>query len=91
MVNRPRRPGVGACARRCSRSSSCRLAAIAWDLPYGETPTRLEELAGERGWHYVSPRGALFQGVAQLRRDERRPPPVRAMAAARRASTRRKS
>ena len=57
--------------------------AIAVDLPYGETPTRLEELAGERGWHYVSGREVLlFQGVAQFAAMTGSPPPVRAMAAA---------
>jgi len=55
--------------------------AVAVDLPYGDAPTRLEELAGERGWHYVSGREVLlFQGVAQFAAMTGSPPPVRAMA-----------
>jgi shikimate 5-dehydrogenase len=57
--------------------------AVAVDLPYGDAPTRLEELAGERRWHYVSGREVLlFQGVAQFAAMTGSPPPVRAMAAA---------
>ncbi len=57
--------------------------ALAIDLPYGERPTFLEQLAGARGWSYASGREVLlFQGVAQFAAMNGVAPPVRAMAAA---------
>jgi len=53
------------------------------DLPYGEAPTFLEQLAGRRGWRYVSGRSVLlYQAVSQFAAMTGAPPPVRAMAAA---------
>jgi 3-dehydroquinate dehydratase type I len=57
--------------------------AVAVDLPYGDAPTRLEELARARQWHYVSGREVLlYQGVAQIAAMTGSAPPVRAMAEA---------
>jgi shikimate 5-dehydrogenase len=57
--------------------------AVAVDLPYGDLPTRLEELSRERQWRYVSGREVLlYQGVAQFAAMTGSPPPVRAMAEA---------
>lgn len=53
------------------------------DLPYGQGPTFLEHLAGERGWGYVSGREVLlFQGLAQFAAHNGVAPPVGAMAQA---------
>ncbi|HVN76026.1 MAG TPA: type I 3-dehydroquinate dehydratase [Thermoanaerobaculaceae bacterium] len=57
--------------------------AVVVDLPYGDTPTFLEQLARRRGWHYVGGRSVLlYQAVAQFAAMTGAPPPVRAMAAA---------
>lgn len=57
--------------------------ALAIDLPYGEQPTFLEQLAGARGWSYAGGREVLlFQGVSQFAAMNGVAPPVRAMAAA---------
>ena len=57
--------------------------AVAVDLPYGDLPTRLEELSRARQWRYVSGREVLlYQGVAQFAAMTGSPPPVRAMAEA---------
>jgi 3-dehydroquinate dehydratase / shikimate dehydrogenase len=57
--------------------------ALAIDLPYGDAPTFLEQLAAARGWSYVGGREVLlFQGVAQFAAMNGVAPPVRAMAAA---------
>ncbi|MFH1176597.1 MAG: type I 3-dehydroquinate dehydratase [Acidobacteriota bacterium] len=53
------------------------------DLPYGEAPTFLEQLAAARGWDYAGGREVLlYQGVAQFAAMTGVAPPVRAMAAA---------
>lgn len=53
------------------------------DLPYGEAPTFLEQLAGLRGWRYAGGREVLlFQGVSQFAAMTGVAPPVRAMASA---------
>ena len=57
--------------------------AVVVDLPYGEAPTFLEQLAGRRGWRYVGGKHVLlFQAVAQFAAMTGAAPPVRAMAAA---------
>jgi 3-dehydroquinate dehydratase/shikimate dehydrogenase len=57
--------------------------AVVVDLPYGEAPTFLEQLAARKGWRYVGGRSVLlFQAVAQFAAMTGAPPPVRAMAAA---------
>jgi len=57
--------------------------AVVVDLPYGEAPTFLEQLAGRRGWRYVGGKNVLlFQAVAQFAAMTGAAPPVRAMAAA---------
>ena len=53
------------------------------DLPYGEGPTFLEQLAGARGWRYAGGREVLlFQAVSQFAAMSGVAPPVRAMASA---------
>ncbi|MCS7182963.1 MAG: type I 3-dehydroquinate dehydratase [Thermoanaerobaculum sp.] len=53
------------------------------DLPYGDRPTRLQRLAEERGWDYVSGKEVLlYQGVSQFAAMTGVAPPVTAMAAA---------
>jgi shikimate dehydrogenase len=53
------------------------------DLPYGDGPTFLEQLAAARGWTYAGGREVLlYQGVAQFAAMNAVAPPVRAMAAA---------
>lgn len=53
------------------------------DMPYGEQPTFLQELALERGWDYVSGKEVLlFQGVSQFAAMNGVAPPVQAMAQA---------
>ena len=53
------------------------------DLPYGDAPTFLEQLAARRGWRYVSGREVLlYQAVSQFAAMTGVAPPVRAMAAA---------
>jgi shikimate dehydrogenase/3-dehydroquinate dehydratase type I len=53
------------------------------DLPYGAGPTFLEQLAGTRGWRFVSGREVLlFQAVSQFAAMTGVAPPVRAMASA---------
>jgi shikimate dehydrogenase/3-dehydroquinate dehydratase type I len=62
-----------------------RMAAggVVVDLPYGDAPTFLEQLAGRRGWRYVGGREVLlFQAVSQFAAMVGVAPPVRAMAAA---------
>jgi 3-dehydroquinate dehydratase / shikimate dehydrogenase len=57
--------------------------ALVVDLPYGEAPTRLAELAAARGWSYVDGREVLlYQGVSQFAAMNGAAPPVRAMAGA---------
>jgi shikimate 5-dehydrogenase len=57
--------------------------ALAIDLPYGDRPTFLEQLAATRGWSYAGGREVLlYQGVAQFAAMNGVAPPVRAMAAA---------
>ncbi len=56
---------------------------VAADLPYGDAPTFLEQLAARRGWRYVSGRSVLlYQAVSQFAAMTGAAPPVRAMAAA---------
>jgi shikimate dehydrogenase/3-dehydroquinate dehydratase type I len=53
------------------------------DMPYGAIPTFLEQLAGTRGWRFVSGREVLlFQAISQFAAMTGAAPPVRAMAAA---------
>jgi 3-dehydroquinate dehydratase/shikimate dehydrogenase len=53
------------------------------DLPYGQAPTFLEQLAGRRGWRYAGGREVLlFQAVSQFAAMTGVAPPVRAMASA---------
>jgi 3-dehydroquinate dehydratase type I len=53
------------------------------DMPYGAVPTFLEQLAGTRGWGFVSGREVLlFQAISQFAAMTGAAPPVRAMAAA---------
>jgi len=53
------------------------------DMPYGAVPTFLEQLAGSRGWRFVSGREVLlFQAISQFAAMTGAAPPVRAMAAA---------
>jgi 3-dehydroquinate dehydratase/shikimate dehydrogenase len=53
------------------------------DLPYGDGPTFLEQLAGTRGWRFVGGREVLlYQAVAQFAAMVGAAPPVRAMARA---------
>jgi len=57
--------------------------AVVVDLPYGDAPTFLAQLAAARGWSYVGGREVLlYQGVAQFAAMNAVAPPVRAMAAA---------
>jgi shikimate dehydrogenase/3-dehydroquinate dehydratase type I len=57
--------------------------ALVIDLPYGDSPTSLEQLAAARGWEYVGGREVLlYQGVAQFAAMNAVAPPVAAMAAA---------
>ena len=57
--------------------------SVVVDLPYGEAPTFLEQLADRRKWRYVGGKTVLlFQAVAQFAAMTGAAPPVRAMAAA---------
>ena len=57
--------------------------ALALDLPYGDAPTFLEQLAAARRWEYAGGREVLlYQGVAQFAAMNAVAPPVQAMAAA---------
>jgi len=57
--------------------------AVVVDLPYGEGPTFLAQLAAARGWEYAGGREVLlWQGVAQFAAMNAAAPPVAAMAAA---------
>ena len=57
--------------------------ALAVDLPYGDAPTFLEQLAASRRWEYAGGREVLlYQGVAQFAAMNAVAPPVQAMAAA---------
>jgi shikimate 5-dehydrogenase len=73
--------GVGGTPDRLLDELRLPAGAVAVDLPYGDVPTRLEELARAQGWRYVSGREVLlYQGVAQFAAMTGSPPPVRAMA-----------
>jgi shikimate dehydrogenase/3-dehydroquinate dehydratase type I len=57
--------------------------ALLIDLPYGDAPTFLAEVAAARGWEYAGGREVLlWQGVAQFAAMNAVAPPVEAMAAA---------
>lgn len=57
--------------------------SVVVDLPYGDAPTFLEQLAARRGWRYASGREVLlYQAVSQFAAMTGVAPPVRAMAAA---------